>query len=83
MKAFVLPEPEIAPYLADNLEPNVIVLSLSKALQLWYKKKKSLKVGHIEQDRVECYGTYIDNFGADTSLLWLWNNLLHDKQTCG
>ena len=40
VKKFVLAALEIAQLLADNLEPNVIVLLLSKALLLCYKIEK-------------------------------------------
>ena len=40
MKKFVLAGLEFAQYLTNNLELNVIVLSLFKVLQLWYKNRK-------------------------------------------
>ena len=71
VKKFVLDGPEIAQYLTYNLEPNDIVLSLSKSLQLWYKIEKCLKIGYIEKDRVEYYGTDINNFEADIEAFYV------------
>ena len=48
-----------------NLEENIIVLSLSKSLILWYKIEKFLKVGHITKDRVETFDKDIDKFEGD------------------
>ena len=74
--------------MTDNLEPNDIVLSLSKALQLWYNIKKFLKIGHIVQDRVECYGIDIDNFEANIQAVYgcgitsfMTNKHVGDKET--
>ena len=65
VKKFVLAAPEIVQFLTENLEPNVIVLSLSKALILWDKIENFLKFRHIIMDRVEGYEKDIDKFEGD------------------
>ena len=49
VKKFVLAGPKIVELLTKNLEENIIVLSLLKALLLWYKIEKFLKVVMLQR----------------------------------
>ena len=65
VKRFVLAGPNIADLLLECLEEDTMVLSIVKALRLWYENERFLKIGNIKsesEEKNEIVTTVIDKF---------------------
>ena len=70
VKAFVLNGKDISKFLINTLEPIDEILSLTKALMLWYKIEKFLKIGHVINNEVQSFPSKIDKFEANIKFFY-------------
>ena len=74
VKRFVLAGPAIADLLLECLEEDALVLSIVKALRLWYDIERFLKVGNIKLESKEKnlpVATLIDKFEQNITEFYL------------